>query len=413
MSVIAAGYKLTEVGVIPVAWDVKPLGQSASFRTGPFGSALHKSDYTFDGIPIVNPMHIVDGKVEPTRSMTVTEDAARNLPEFRLKVGETVIGRRGDMGRCAVVQEHQVGWLCGTGSMIIRPQGADAGFLQRVLSSPRAIAAIEDTSVGTTMVNLNQGTLSGLKIQFPPVPEQRVIVGALSDMDALLGGLDRLIAKKHDLKQATTQQLLTGKVRLPGFNGEWSVSTVGREFDVALGKMLDAERNTGIPKPYIGNRAVQWGRVDVTELQTVPMSRGDMERYRLAKGDLLVCEGGEVGRAAIWDAPIDECYYQKALHRLRPLRGFNVRFMAALLRLWADGEVLTNYVTQTSIAHLPREKFMQVPLPVPPVPEQTAIATALTDMDAELIALEARRDKTRSLKQAMMQELLTGRIRLV
>jgi len=94
---------------------------------------------------------------------------------------------------------------------------------------------------------------------------------------------------------------------------EWRVSTVGQEFEVKFGKMLDAEKNVGTPKPYLGNKAVQWNRIDYDDLPTVPMSQLDMERYRLEKDDLLVCEGGEVGRAAIWHAPIRECYYQKAL----------------------------------------------------------------------------------------------------
>ena len=263
------------------------------------------------------------------------------------------------------------------------------------------------------MPSLNQAILGRVQIPYAPFPEQRAIAAALSDMDALLDGLTRLIAKKRDLKQAAMQQLLTGQTRLPGFEGEWAASTIGAEFDVQLGKMLDAERNSGQPKPFIGNRAVQWNRIDVGDLQSVPMSRADIGRYRLQRGDLLVCEGGEVGRAAIWDAPIDECYFQKALHRLRPLRGFNTRLMAAILRYWADRGILSNYVTQTSIAHLPREKFIEIPLLVPSPAEQTAIATVLSDMDAELFALEARRDKTRNLKQAMMQELLTGRTRLV
>jgi type I restriction enzyme S subunit len=105
-------------------WKTTHLGECASFRTGPFGSALHKSDYTDDGVPVVNPMHIVEGRIESTRTMTVTEAAARNLADFRLKPGEIVMGRRGDMGRCAVVQPHQSGWLCGTGSMIIRAESA-------------------------------------------------------------------------------------------------------------------------------------------------------------------------------------------------------------------------------------------------------------------------------------------------
>ena len=193
---------------------------------------------------------------------------------------------------------------------------------------------------------------------------------------------------------------------------EWGVSTVGHEFEIKLGKMLDAERNVGVPKPYLGNKAVQWDRIDITDLPTVPLSRTDIEKYRLSEGDLLVCEGGEVGRAAVWEAPISECYYQKALHRLRPMHGFNSQVMAALLRQWSDRGVLKNYVTQTSIAHLPRQKFKNVPMPVPPVTEQRAIAAALSDADALLGGLDRLIAKKRNLKQAAMQQLLTGQTRL-
>jgi type I restriction enzyme S subunit len=193
---------------------------------------------------------------------------------------------------------------------------------------------------------------------------------------------------------------------------DWDVSTVGREFDIKLGKMLDAERNVGVPKPYLGNKAVQWDRIDLSDLPTVPMSRSDIERFRLRKGDLLVCEGGEVGRAALWHAPIEECYYQKALHRLRPTRGFDSRLMVALLRQWSDRGLLANYVTQTSIAHLPREKFVEVPMPVPPAPEQLAITAVLGDVDGLLDALDRLIVKKRDLKQAAMQQLLTGTKRL-
>ncbi len=193
---------------------------------------------------------------------------------------------------------------------------------------------------------------------------------------------------------------------------DWGVSKVGREFEVKLGKMLDAEKNVGVPKPYLGNKSVQWNRIDISDLPTVRMSRADIEKYRLQKGDLLVCEGGEVGRAAIWEAPIDECYYQKAIHRLRPLRGFDSRLMAAFLRLWSESGLFANYVTQTSIAHLPREKLVEIPMPVPTPTEQRAIAAALSDVDALIDALNQLIAKRRDLKQAAMQELLTGKKRL-
>ena len=193
---------------------------------------------------------------------------------------------------------------------------------------------------------------------------------------------------------------------------DWDVSTIGAQFKIQLGKMLDAAKNTGVSKPYIGNRSVQWGRIDLTKIDTVPMTSADLQRFRLRSGDLLVCEGGEIGRAAIWDEPIRECYYQKALHRLRATTSFDVYFLMSLLQLWASTGYLTNYVIQTSIAHLPKDKFEIVPLPVPTVAEQETIAETLADVDGLLEALDALIAKKRSVKHAAMQQLLTGETRL-
>ena len=193
---------------------------------------------------------------------------------------------------------------------------------------------------------------------------------------------------------------------------DWSVSMVGAEFKIQLGKMLDAAKNVGVVKPYIGNRSVQWGRIDLTDIDSVALTAADLRRFRLRSGDLLVCEGGEIGRAAIWDAPIQECYFQKALHRLRPTRGYDAYLMMSMLQRWASIGYLADYVTQTSIAHLPKDKFETVPLPIPPLPEQRAIAAVLSDVDALLESLEALIAKKRDIKRAAIQQLLTGRTRL-
>jgi type I restriction enzyme S subunit len=210
------GYKQTDVGVIPEDWSVSKLGRHVTFKTGPFGSALHKSDYVYGGVPVINPMHIVDGKIEPSRSMAISEQAARKLSDFRLFAGDIVIGRRGEMGRCAFVNEKQQGWLCGTGSMIIRPSSAvDGRFLQRVVSSPRVIAAIENTSVGSTMINLNQRALGNLTFALPPTKaEQEAIAEILSDMDVEIAALEAKLAKARQIKQGMMHNLLTGRIRL-------------------------------------------------------------------------------------------------------------------------------------------------------------------------------------------------------
>ena len=190
-------------------------------------------------------------------------------------------------------------------------------------------------------------------------------------------------------------------------------STVGAEFRVQLGKMLDAAKSTGVSKPYIGNRSVRWGRIDMTGIGTAAMTSGDLRRFRLRSGDLLVCEGGEIGRAAIWDEPVRECCFQKASHRLRPARGYDdVCLMMSVLQLWASTGYLTDDVTQTSIAHLPNDKFEIVPLPVPTAAEQRAIAAVLSDVDELIGPREALMAKKRNIKQGMMQQLLSGSIRL-
>ena len=193
---------------------------------------------------------------------------------------------------------------------------------------------------------------------------------------------------------------------------DWSVSTVGMEFSIQLGKMLDAEKNEGVPKPFIGNRAVQWGQIDLSGIGSIKLTSSDIQRYRLLEGDLLVCEGGEVGRSAVWKAPVDECYYQKALHRLRPKRGYDVSVMLNILFMHASSGLLQNYVTQTSIAHLPKDKFELVPIPLPSTAEQEAIAGVLSDADALIESLQQLITKKRQIKQGAMQVLLTGQQRL-
>ena len=413
------GYKLTEVGVVPVEWVIEPLWKHATFRTGPFGSALHKSDYTNDdGIPVINPMHIVDGEIEPTRGMTITEQAAAGLTEFRMKPGEIVIGRRGDMGRCAVVLGHQSGWLCGTGSMIVRPRATDPVFLQRVLASPRAVAAIESTSVGTTMVNLNQGTLAGLLIQFPPLPEQSAIAAALNDVDTLLGGIDRLIAKKRDLKQATMQQLLTGKTRLTGFHGEWEVKRLGEVADVKtgpFGSSLHERDYVEYGTPIITVEHLGEFGVEHSNLPLVSdFDRHRLQPYSLATGDIVFSRVGSVDRNALIRSAEAGWLFSGRLLRVRPEKQ---HVYAPFLSFQFHSEPFKGLVRSVAVgqtmASLNTRILEGIDVVLPPLREQTEIALVLSDMDADLSALETRRDKTRALKQGMMQELLTGKTRLV
>jgi type I restriction enzyme S subunit len=338
------------------------------------------------------------------------------LATYAVRAGDLVFNRTSEIAEEVGLAAVYLGTeLVVFGGFVIRgrPIGTSvhSGFAAYALRAPEVRSQIVAMGQGAVRANIGQDNLRRVVLRFPDVAEQAAISTALLDADALVKALEQLLTKKRQIKQGAMQDLLTGKRRLPGFDLPWSDSTVGNEFEVALGKMLDSERNVGTLKPYLGNRAVQWGRIDTSAVQRMAFAPSELDRYRLKAGDLLVCEGGEIGRAAIWNEPLEECYYQKALHRLRPTGTYDPRLMLEFLKLCAGTGTLTNYATQTSIAHLPREKFVKVPLVVPPPAEQRAIVEVLSEMDAEADAVEQRLAKARDLKQAMAQVLLTGRIR--
>ena len=155
----------------PYGYDKVALYDLADIKIGPFGSLLHKEDYIDGGHPLLNPSHIVDGKVSPDDKLTISDEKYEELSAYQLKTGDVVMGRRGEMGRCAVVPED--GFLCGTGSMLIRTKGeVTADYIQKIISFPSFKKTIEDMAVGQTMPNLNVPIVSGFQIIKPPMEVQ-------------------------------------------------------------------------------------------------------------------------------------------------------------------------------------------------------------------------------------------------
>lgn len=191
----------------------------------------------------------------------------------------------------------------------------------------------------------------------------------------------------------------------------WNESTVAEEFDVQLGKRLDAAVNRGEPRWCINNRGVRWGRVIVSEAVQAPLSPSDIRDLRLVAGDVLMCEGGEIGRAAVWRDQLPEAYFLNTLHRLRSKGRYHPHLLAALFERWAGTGELSAIVGKATLAHLTKENLVRISLPVPPPDEQTRIAEALQDADALLASLERLVTKKQAVKQSMMQQLLTGRTR--
>ena len=244
----------------------------------------------------------------------------------------------------------------------------------------------------------------------PPLPEQHAIADALNDVDSLITSLDNLIAKKRDIKQATMQQLLTGKMRLPGFSEEWEAKKLGERCEFYSG----GTPNTSITSYYGGS--ISWitssdlnkGRIKEVEGRITKQGFENSSAQMVKKGTLLLAlYGATAGVAAITevDAAINQAVLAIIPHKDNP------EFLFQKLTLLKDWLIKT--YTQGGQPNLSGQIVKSIELSLPSKEEQTAIATVLSDMDAEIAALEQKRDKTSVLKQGMMQELLTGKTRLL
>jgi type I restriction enzyme S subunit len=240
------------------------------------------------------------------------------------------------------------------------------------------------------------------------ISEQRAIADALSDVDGLLAALDRLIAKKRDLKQAAMQQLLTGQLRLPGFHGEWEVKRLGDLAEMGSGGTPSSSNpdyyDGDIPWVSISDMTKGGKVITSTDRSLTRKGLANSAAQMFLKYTVLYAMYASLGECSI--AGVSLCSSQ-AILGIRPKDNkLGAEFLYYLLTSMTLGQ-------QGTQANLNKGMVQDFLLPLPALPEQTAIAEVLTDMDAELAALEQRRDKTRLLKQAVMQELLTGRTRLV
>jgi type I restriction enzyme S subunit len=285
-------------------------------------------------------------------------------------------------------------------------------YANAALNTAGAIAVLRGLATGTTSVAaIYTRDLLGMPLITPPLPEQRAIAGALSDVDALIGGLDQLIAKKRDLKQAAMQQLLTGQTRLPGFRGEWAVKKMGELADMGSGgtppSSVAAYYDGDIPWVSISDMTKGGKVILSTDRNLTRAGFANSAAQMFPVGTVLYALYASLGECSI--AGISLCSSQ-AILGIRSKVNLDKEFLYYFLTsLKPVVKAMGQHGTQ---ANLNKGMVQDFELRLPTLPEQTAIAEVLSDMDAELAALEQRRDKTRALKQGLMQELLTGRTRL-
>jgi type I restriction enzyme, S subunit len=351
-------------------WETVALGKVATLQRG---YDLPTRERTLGLIPIVTSSGI-----------------GGTHAESRVTGPGVVTGRYGTIGEVFFLEQDF--WPLNTTLFVKDFHGNDPLFVSYLLRT----IDFQSYSGKSGVPGVNRNDLHGLDVALPPLPEQRAIAGALGDVDALIGALENLIAKKRDLKQAAMQQLLTGQTRLPGFKGEWDVARIGEHASIKTGSKNTQDRVADGKYPFFV-RSQQIERINTYSYD----------------GEAVLTAGDGVGTGKVFHYirgrfDVHQRVYMIAefsdqLHGRYFFYQFSTRFYDRIMSMTA----------KSSVDSVRMEMIAGMQIPLPSSEEQHAIAAVLSDMDAEIAALEARLAKTSALKQGMMQELLTGRIRLI
>ncbi len=418
---LKAGYKQTEVGVIPEDWEVQPLSAVLEFRNG---ANADKSAYGF-GVPFINVLEVIthshlNVNLIPGR-VSLSDSATQS---YAVRRGDILFNRTSEtqeeVGLTSVYQDDAPVIFGGFvirgrpkhGANYVDPQWSGYGF-----RCPAVRSQIVARGQGAIRANVGQSDLSKVYIPLPPIAEQRAIAAALSDVDALLNGLDKLIAKKRDIKQAAMQELLTGKRRLPGFSGKWEEKRLG-DLGSWKGGMTPSMSNPlfwgGGTIPWISSGDVKSIQLLATGSYITEFAASQGATVMIpANSIVLVVRSGILRKYLPVATNSIPMAVNQDIKALVPLKGVDVRFLLHSLIGKGDRILASCLKSGTTVESIEFGWLKAFTIPIPSLDEQVAIADTLSAMDAELAALEERREKTHLLKQGMMQELLTGRVRLV
>lgn len=336
--------------------------------------------------------------------------------------------RIGSIGECKLI-DWDVRASFYVSLALLKIRGASAEYIAQYSNSVAFKKEIELHSLQhATPKKINLGQISDVKISLPPTDtEQQIIAGALTDADALLATLEKAIAKNRDIRQGTMQQLLTGKHRLTGFSGEWSTKVLGELFSFSGGVAASRDQLGWEGYCYLHYGDIHMSRKSHIDLRleqsTLPKLDIPLKKVPsgalLSDGDVVFVDASEddegTSKHIVVENP-DRVPFVSGLHTIVAKSKTTELAHAYRRYCFLAAEIRAQfrfYAAGTKVMGVSKSNVAKILLRFPSASEQIAIASVLSDMDAEIAALEKKRDKTRALKQGMMQELLTGRIRLV
>ena len=413
------GYKRTAVGLIPENWTIRSL--LSCLRSTP-NYGINAAAIPFDdALPTYLRITDIgeDNQFRPSPRVSVRHPSVQT---FFLNKGDLVFARTGASVGKSYLYNPNDGPLVFAGFLIRvspNPVKLQPVFLAFYVQSKRYWDWVATVSIRSGQPGINGQEYGTLQLPLPGPAEQRAIAEALSDVDGLLGALEALIAKKRAIKQAAMQQLLTGKTRLPGFSGEWETKQIGDLFAFKNG-LNKAKRFFGTGTPIVNYMDVfeRPGLITYNLSGRVNLSPEEIKNFEVRLGDVFFTRTSEtvedVGVASVMLNELCDTVFSGFVLRARPrdnrLDNRYKQFCFAPREI--RSQIVSN-ATYTTRALTNGRSLSAVWIAVPPKPEQRALAAVLSDMDAEIAALEQRRDKTRTIKQGMMQQLLTGKVRLV
>ena len=403
---VPPGYRQTEVGVIPEDWELLPVGSMGEVVAGKALAAKAPGLQR----PYLRTKNVFDGRIDISDVLTMPMTDAE-FERYELRDGDVLLNEGQTLelvGRCSIYQ-GEYPEPCAIQNQLIRfraRSGVSPMFAAHLFRYCQKTGVFTQIALQTTSVaHLGVSRFQKLTLAWPiSEAEQRAITAALSDVDALISALDRLIAKKQAVKTAAMQQLLTGKQRLPGFSGEWEEKPLGEMAHVNMGQS-PSSRNynvNGAGLPLIQGNADIENRKTIARVWTTQVTK------LCDEDDVVLTVRAPVGYVGIASTP--SCL-GRGVCSVKPTNVEQKFLFHALVHAEAKWKILEQGSTFTSANSDQISKF-RIMCPKSGE-EQVAIAAVLSDMDAEIEALEARGEKTRQVKQGMVQELLTGKTRLV
>jgi len=412
---VKPGYKQTEVGVIPEDWDVEPLGRLVS--SVEYGSSAKSSMQGH--IPVLRMGNLQGGKIDWT-DLVYTNDESE-IRKYKLSPGDVLFNRTNTVelvGKTSIYKGEHPAIFAGYLIRIkVDASLLESRFLNYVLNAEfsRGYSA-KVLSIAVGQANINSQKLKTYPIPLPPTrAEQEAIAAALSDADALIESLEHLIAKKRQVKQGAMQELLTGKKRLPGFSGEWEVKRLGELAEIHSGgtpstirpEYWDGDILWCTPTDITALRGFKYLSDTSRKISTLGLKSSSAEM--IPANSIVMTSRATIGECAINQVPVST---NQGFKNFIPFDNVDVEFLYYLLV--TKKQDFISLCGGSTFLEVGKTQLASFEIQLPAVKaEQTAIAAILSDMDAELFALEAKLAKARQVKQGMMQELLTGRIRLV